>query len=195
LLFFLQIIGVILAAVASIISNFGVNLQKLSHQKEGQFNEDRNYWTDRTWVIGLVMVILGSVFDFLALGFAAQSIVRFCFACRDPLKHEVSSLDSLVSFILLFVSSLSFALDMPLKPFVCLCLFSQVAPLGSLTLVANVFFAPLMLGETLDRRDWVGTAAIVVGSAVAVGFATHDEAPITYACCLLSVIAALIQLS
>jgi uncharacterized membrane protein len=44
-----------------------------------------------------------------------------------------------------------------------------------LTLVSNVFFAPLLLGEQIDLRDCVGTGAIVIGSAVAVAFATHEE--------------------
>jgi drug/metabolite transporter (DMT)-like permease len=64
------------------------------------------------------------------------------------------------------------------------CIFdfvTQVAPLGSLTLVSNVFFAPIVLGEKLDSKDWIGTGAIVVGSALAVAFASHESATYTYA--------------
>jgi hypothetical protein len=56
----------------------GLNFQKLSHaraQKEGIGN-DRNYMKDKIWILGLGLVIFGSIFDFAALAFAAQSIVR-----------------------------------------------------------------------------------------------------------------------
>jgi hypothetical protein len=71
----------------------GINLQKLSHQNSEKERSDaseslngggggggsateRNYLFDKTWALGLGLIILGSVGDFLALGFAAQSIVR-----------------------------------------------------------------------------------------------------------------------
>ncbi len=75
----MQVIGVLLAAIASVISNLGLNFQKLSHAKAHTNAEDdskRNYLTDRIWILGLLLVIFGSVFDFVALAFAAQSIVR-----------------------------------------------------------------------------------------------------------------------
>jgi uncharacterized membrane protein len=71
---------------------------------------------------------LGSLFDFAALAFAAQSIV---------------------------------------------------APLGSLTLVSNILFAPLLLDERVARRDVIATLGIVAGSIVSVVFATHDETIMT----------------
>ena len=52
---------------------------------------------------------------------------------------------------------------------------SLIAPLGSLTLVSNVFLAPLLLKEKLSRRDVVCTLVIVVGAALAVGCASHDD--------------------
>ena len=83
-----------------------------------------NYTRQLTWQCGLVLVILGSLFDFAALAFASQSLI---------------------------------------------------APLGSLTLVSNVFLAPLLLKEKLSRRDVVCTLVIVVGAALAVSCASHDD--------------------
>ena len=50
---------------------------------------------------------------------------------------------------------------------------SVVAPLGSLTLVANVFFAPLLLKEKVYRKQLYCTALIISGSILAVAFAPH----------------------
>lgn len=52
---------------------------------------------------------------------------------------------------------------------------SVVAPLGSLTLVANVIIAPLFLGETITRSDLYSTMLIVAGCIVAVAFASHKD--------------------
>ena len=38
-----------------------------------------------------------------------------------------------------------------------------VAPLGSFTLVTNIFFAPYFSGEVLTRQDVISTATIVFG--------------------------------
>lgn len=131
------IVGVILAAIASIISNFGLNLQKLSHQKALAIHQhdvhakseyEANYHKSPMWITGLILTITGSIADFVALAFAGASIV---------------------------------------------------APLGSLTLVSNVFFAPIMLGESLSRHDVMATMTIVLGSAIAVAFATHEETKTT----------------
>ena len=73
--------GVFLAVGAAVISNLGLTLQKLSHKRNLQSTSTHaeehksNYHKDPTWATGLGLVILGSVADLLALGFAAQSIV------------------------------------------------------------------------------------------------------------------------
>lgn len=120
------IIGVLLAGFASIVSNLGLNLQKLTHVRLASQPEKqrRYYYRRKLWMFGLLLVVSGSFFDFFALGFAAQSII---------------------------------------------------APLGSLTLVANVFFAPLLLKEKISRPDLFGTALIVVGSGISVAFASHED--------------------
>jgi hypothetical protein len=83
-----------------------------------------NYAKQPLWLTGLGLVILGSIFDFAALGFAPQSVV---------------------------------------------------APLGSLTLVANVFFAPLLLNETSTRKDMLATFVIISGSVLSVIFSSHED--------------------
>ena len=52
---------------------------------------------------------------------------------------------------------------------------SLIAPLGSLTLVSNVLLAPIMLGETINRSDIYATGLIIVGSAITVSFASHQD--------------------
>lgn len=119
-------VGVILAAVASIVSNLGLNFQKLTHIKNADASEEvkRHYYKSTLWIAGLWMIIFGSIADFAALAFGAQSII---------------------------------------------------APLGSLTLVSNVFFAPCLLGETLTPRDIWATVVIIFGCVLAVIFASHKD--------------------
>lgn len=50
-----------------------------------------------------------------------------------------------------------------------------VAPLGSLTLVSNVFLAPILLKEKVNRKQLYCTFLIVAGSCLAVGFAPHED--------------------
>jgi uncharacterized membrane protein len=56
---------------------------------------------------------------------------------------------------------------------------SIVAPLGSLTLVSNAIFAPLLLKEKVSRKIVICTIIIVAGSAIAVTFASHSDTVIT----------------
>ncbi|GAA5883960.1 hypothetical protein JCM3774_000881, partial [Rhodotorula dairenensis] len=51
---------------------------------------------------------------------------------------------------------------------------SVVAPLGMVTLVANVFLAPLIVREPFRRKDLVGVAIAVVGGATVV-YASHSN--------------------
>lgn len=70
-------IGVILATFASFISNLGLNLQKLLHlQNQGKSADIRdNYHRFGLWWLGLSLIVLGAIADFLALTFAPQSLV------------------------------------------------------------------------------------------------------------------------
>jgi hypothetical protein len=78
----------------------------------------------RLWSMGFACIVVGSVFDFAALAFGAQSIV---------------------------------------------------APLGSISLVANIMFAQVMHGEKLSRTDLVATCVIILGCIVSVAFASHKN--------------------
>eukprot|EP01029_Cantina_marsupialis_P014355 TRINITY_DN316_c0_g3_i1.p1 TRINITY_DN316_c0_g3~~TRINITY_DN316_c0_g3_i1.p1 ORF type:complete len:512 (-),score=122.73 TRINITY_DN316_c0_g3_i1:346-1881(-) len=80
------IIGSALAVLAQFISNFGLNLQKLSHlenqfydpftrQKPKPKTEIIAMHKHKKWIIGMSLIILGSLGDFSALIFAAQSVV------------------------------------------------------------------------------------------------------------------------
>eukprot|EP01050_Picozoa_sp_SAG11_P045937 SAG11_NODE_23197_length_393_cov_1.054422_1_plen_90_part_01 len=66
--------GVVLSVVSSILSNLGVNTQKLSLMREAKRASERRraYARQPLWRFGLLLVIVGSLGDFAALGFAAQ---------------------------------------------------------------------------------------------------------------------------
>jgi len=128
------LVGVVLAALGSFVSNLGVTLQKLHHIQSAKSSSSSSsstaessrgdYYKQALWRVGLALVVVGSVADFAALSFAPQSLV---------------------------------------------------APLGSLTLVSNVIFAPLLLKEKITTRDLIATVTIVSGSTIAVAFASHDD--------------------
>ncbi|GBG28659.1 Magnesium transporter NIPA2 [Hondaea fermentalgiana] len=157
------IVAVALCVLSAVIINFGTNLQKLAWNQrqskpfaagavaddpedlpltttddlnqDGQdeyFDEDDDDEVDpaveakfrRSWALGFVAIVIGSLFDFAALGFGAQSVI---------------------------------------------------APLGSLTLVANMFFAQYMHGEKLSQHDVMATAVIFAGCVLSVAFASHKN--------------------
>ena len=62
---------------ASIASNLGVNVQKFSMMREAKRGPGRQrpYVAQPIWFWGLLLVIAGSIGDFAALGFAAQSLI------------------------------------------------------------------------------------------------------------------------
>lgn len=66
-----------MAVIAAILSNFGTNLQKASHNKDQQLPEDERttYFKRPSWWIGFVCTITSSAADFAALGLASQSLV------------------------------------------------------------------------------------------------------------------------
>ncbi|KAG3117170.1 hypothetical protein PI124_g1750 [Phytophthora idaei] len=69
--------GAGLAVVASIVSNLGVNIQKYSHSNEAArpVRERRPYIRRPVWWVGFALVVVGSLGDFAAFGFATQSLV------------------------------------------------------------------------------------------------------------------------
>lgn len=120
----LWIVGAIVGAIGSIASNLGVNIQKYAFMQDEKKGIKRPFVCMPGWWLGIVAVITGAIFDFVALGFAAQSIV---------------------------------------------------APIGAVTLVANVIFASCWLGEKFSKWDFLGTTMILVGSTLAVCFGDHSQ--------------------
>eukprot|EP01084_Bolivina_argentea_P136551 240486_1 len=122
------LIGVTLTIVAKVICNLGLNIQKKAHsilqkvmiqsqshsalQKESETDSDivkldkqKSYVCDPLWIFGLFLVIVGAVFDFLALGYAPQSVVApmgsltlVVNVMLSPcMHHEKPSLKTLIS--------------------------------------------------------------------------------------------------
>jgi magnesium transporter len=80
------VLGAFIAVLAAFISNFGLNLQKLAHlelayddplKRTGEKNPEKrqSYLLNPRWMTGLALTVLGSIADFAALAFAAQSLV------------------------------------------------------------------------------------------------------------------------
>ena len=67
--------GAILSIVASVISNFGVNIQKLAHTKLEAMEPHLRipYTRMPMWWLGMGMVVAGAIGDFIALGLASQA--------------------------------------------------------------------------------------------------------------------------
>jgi multidrug transporter EmrE-like cation transporter len=68
-------IGGAIAVVSSFLSIFGVNLQKYSHDREELRAVQRPYTMRPIWWVGMICVVAASLGDFLALGFAPQTLV------------------------------------------------------------------------------------------------------------------------
>lgn len=122
--------GALLSMVGSIASNLGVNVQKFSFLKEEKrtaaavtagtatARPPRSYTRQPLWILGLILVISGSLFDFAALGLAAQSIVapigsitlvsNVLFA-HFGLKERLSRRDVLGTVLILVGATLSVA--------------------------------------------------------------------------------------
>lgn len=108
-------IGLGIVIGSAILSNLGVNIQKLSHVREDEkpMYCRRLYYTRPLWIFGMVLIVLGAIGDFEALGFAPQALV------------------------------------------------ASVG--GGCTVLANVFFAHLWLGQHLNLTDVLGTLLIIAG--------------------------------
>jgi len=66
-------IAVSLAVVAAFSNNLGVNLQKLAWMKRQRMPTTYQYRL--YWLAGMVCIVFASVFDFVALAFAPQSVI------------------------------------------------------------------------------------------------------------------------
>ncbi|POM57747.1 membrane protein [Phytophthora palmivora] len=68
-------LGGAIAVISSFLSIFGVNLQKYDHVREEQRVVPRPYVQRPIWWVGMICVVSASLGDFLALGFAPQTLV------------------------------------------------------------------------------------------------------------------------
>ena len=73
----LWLLGVFMSIIASTCTNLGVNLQKYSFLLEAKriVKDKRSYLRQPKWIFGMLMVIIGSIGDFVALGFAPQTLI------------------------------------------------------------------------------------------------------------------------
>ena len=71
-----DIVGACLSIISSVISNFGVNVQKKVHLENDERTaaEKIPYTRVARWWFGLLGVILGAIGDFIALGLASQAV-------------------------------------------------------------------------------------------------------------------------
>ena len=98
----------------------------ITYQEEGKpLFERQTYYTRPLWLTGLILVLLGAVGVFEALGFAPQALVA--------------------------------------------------AVGGGFTVLANVFFAHLWLGQILTKTDVVGTLLIIIGVVLSTVANEPDE--------------------
>jgi uncharacterized membrane protein len=67
-------LGILLAIFANFVQNTGVNLQKYSHTINEQ-NDNYNYVTDKVWLSGILLNVLGALCELSSLAFAPQSII------------------------------------------------------------------------------------------------------------------------
>ena len=70
-------VGSVVSIISSIVSNVGVNVQKRVHVKiEAKPLAERTpYYRMGSWWLGLGLVVMGAIGDFIALGIASQALV------------------------------------------------------------------------------------------------------------------------
>lgn len=185
------IIAVVLAAAASFISNFGVTLQKLQHQRIAAAIARANHASTQHE-------------SNLNLSNGAIELARQDSELSDDLddarqqhaipingntntnnNHSDDSTDTAnnqapntawhrkplwrLGLALIVLGSIADFLALGFGP------QSLIAPLGSLTLVSNAVYAPLILKEKISKWDWMSIGLIVFGSSLAVVFGAHAD--------------------
>lgn len=103
---YLWLVGVVLVTAASSGSTVGIILMKKSF---GDTGEHQTCGDKLIWISGLVMMILGAILDFVAFGFAAQSLIAplgsvtlLCNVILSPimLGETVAKSDWVASFVI-----------------------------------------------------------------------------------------------
>lgn len=115
--------GFTISLVFSVLNSIGINLQKYSLSRNAKASKKRNSCQQPLWLVGFMLVCLGSILDFVAFGMAPQSLL---------------------------------------------------APLAALTLVWNMFIAPIFHKEKITRQNIVATIIIFIGVTITVIFAGHS---------------------
>eukprot|EP00698_Gefionella_okellyi_P003137 TRINITY_DN12931_c0_g1_i1.p1 TRINITY_DN12931_c0_g1~~TRINITY_DN12931_c0_g1_i1.p1 ORF type:complete len:474 (-),score=99.18 TRINITY_DN12931_c0_g1_i1:235-1656(-) len=71
------VIGVLCTVVGSVVLNFGANVQRYSHLKNAAKPREKQHWVclQPIWLLGFGLFLAGNIADFVALGFAAQTII------------------------------------------------------------------------------------------------------------------------
>eukprot|EP00002_Diphylleia_rotans_P024335 TRINITY_DN4801_c0_g1_i1.p1 TRINITY_DN4801_c0_g1~~TRINITY_DN4801_c0_g1_i1.p1 ORF type:complete len:385 (-),score=69.88 TRINITY_DN4801_c0_g1_i1:208-1362(-) len=68
-------VGVCVSLVGSVTLNIGLNIQKKAYADCAKDPQSSGILKNRTWWLGFALFILGNAGDFIALGFAAQSLI------------------------------------------------------------------------------------------------------------------------
>ena len=121
------------------------------------------------WWIGAVLAVIGSVGSNLGINIQKYSFLQNSkrpISAQRPYTRQPG-----------WALGLGMVILGSLCDFAALALAAQsiVAPIGSVTLVANMVFAQWWLKETLSRRDMIGTVLIIAGSVLTVAFGDHSD--------------------
>ena len=121
------------------------------------------------WLLGAVVAAIGSIASNLGVNCQKYSFMQNAKLPKLQQKKHIRQKGWLFGMLLVVLGSVG--------DFAALSLAAQsiVAPIGSVTLVANVFFAHYWLKESLSYIEIVGTSLIVGGSITAVAFGDHTE--------------------
>lgn len=120
-------IGILTAIIGNILISLALNMQKYVHSKindRNESNDEYKYLDETTWWVGMILLIVGELGNFIAYSFASAAIV---------------------------------------------------APLGTVALIANTIFAPLILKEEFRKRDLYGIVLAIVGAILVVTSSKQDE--------------------
>lgn len=154
-------VGVILSIFSSIASNLGVNIQKYSMLKEFQKMEndcnyrEKPYILQKIWLFGLLLVIGGSIGDFAALGFAAQTLatpvggftmVANVFFAHFFLKEALTRRDLIATvFVLIGVVAVACSADKREKSYTLECLLTLYERTEFIVYIIGTFFLVALL--------------------------------------------------
>lgn len=89
--------GFVISVVFSFLAALGINLQKHSMHLDEVAGSDRPAMRQPMWVTGFVLILLGSILDFVAFGLAPQVSVAVAAEPRGGWGRRCTSLWSFTS--------------------------------------------------------------------------------------------------